>query len=194
MKTFPAILATLFLVSPAIAEVMSEAEARSALFSTRGHVVQVSGKLSKRDQNIVRKIVPLMAKQLRQPVRYYAAIAYSPDDGLVHDSLQAAMNYHTPRAADRAAVIACNKLKSRTAQSCRVAARVVPKGYKPRPLTLSIDATAGFNATYRKVNPPKSFAISNKTGNWAMGKSDAAALRGCEKRGRPGDCEIVIRD
>ena len=187
-------LAVIALAAPAMAQVANEAQAKARLFSTRGHVVQVSGKLSKADQSIVRQLVPLMAKQLRQPVRYYAAIAYSPDDGLVHEALQAAMNYHTPQAADRAAVAACNALKSQSAQSCRVAARVVPKGYEPRALTLSIDATAGFNSAYRKAKPPKSFAISRKTGDWAMGKSDSAAIAGCEKQGRPGDCEIVIRD
>jgi len=75
-----------------------------------------------------------------------------------------------------------------------VAARVVPKGYKSRALTLSIDATAGFNTAFRKAKAPKSFAISRKTGNWAIGKSDARAIDGCEKHGRPGDCEIVIRE
>ena len=191
VKTF---LAALILASPASAQVLSESEARKSLFPTRGHVVQVSGKLSKFDQNIVRQIVPLMAKQLRQPVRYYATIAYSPDDGVVHDSRQAAMNCHTPQAADQAALAACNKLKSRSANGCRVAARVVPKRSKPRPLTLSVDATAAFNSIYRKAKSPKSFAISRKTGNWEVGKSDGAAINSCEKIGRPGDCEIVLRD
>ena len=194
MLKIASVLVAMALAAPAAAEVMSGAEAKSALFSTRGNTIQVSGKLSKRDQTIVRRIVPLMAKQLRQPVRYYAAIAYSPDDGLVHEALQAAMNFHTPQAADRAAVAACNKLKSRSAQGCRVAARVVPKGYKPRPLTLSVDATAGFTSAYQKAKAPKFLAISRKTGNWSIGRTEQAALGACERSGRPGDCEIVIRD
>lgn len=179
---------------PAAAQVLDEKAAQAALFPVRGHVVQVSSKLSARDQKTVRALVPLMAKQLRQPVRYYAAIAYSPKDGLAHDSIQAAMNYHSIEAASAAAVRACNKEKSRGAPSCQLAARMVPKRYKPRALTLSIDATAAFEKAYRKAKSPKAFAISPSSGSWGMGTSDAAAKAACEKNGRPKDCRIVIRD
>lgn len=181
-------------MSPAFGEALSERDAKRALFSPRGHQIQMVDGLGKLEQKIVTEIVPLMAKQLRQPVRFYAAIAFSPDDGMLHDSIQAAMNYHTPEAAGRAAVRACNALKSKSAKSCRVAALVVPKRYKPRDLTLSIDATVGFERTYRKAASPKAFAISKTSGNWGLGQSDAAARANCEKNGGPGDCEIVIRD
>lgn len=188
------LLAGAFSVAPAAAQVLDEKAARAALFSLRGHVVQVSSKLSARDQGTVRALVPLMAQQLRQPVRYYAAIAYSPKDGLAHASIQAAMNFHTIEAASRAAIAACNRLRSKGAPGCQLAARMVPKGYKPRPLTLSIDATAAFDKAYRRAKSPKAFAISKATGSWGMGRSDAAALAACEKTGRPKDCEVVIRD
>ncbi len=180
--------------SPALADVLTERDAKRALFSAKGHQIQLAEGLSALEKKIVTEIIPLMAKQLRQPVRYYAAIAYSPDDGMVHESIQAAMNLHTSEAAGEAAVTACNALKSKSAKTCRVAAQVVPKRYKPRDLTLSIDATVGFDRAYRKADAPKAFAISRKSGNWGIGRSDDAALASCENNGRPGDCEIVIRD
>lgn len=182
------------LATPVSAEVMTGAEAERLLFSQKGHTVQMSGKLTDTEKTIVRGIIPLMAKQLREPVRYYASIAYSPDDGMVHEALQAAMNYHSYQASDRAAIKACNGLKSSAAQSCQVAARVVPKKFKARDLTLSIDATVGFQVTYQKSKGPKSFAISSSAGNWGMGASDAQAVKNCEINGAPGDCRVVIRD
>ena len=173
---------------------VSEAEAKKALYPVKGHSVQVSGKLTAVQKKIVTGIIPLMGKELRQPVRYYASIAYSPDDGMLHDSLQAAMNHHNTKAADRAAVAACNKLKSKGANSCQVAARVVPKGYKARALTLSVDATAAFQGTYRKAKGAKAFAISPSTGKWGMGKSDQSALTACKAKNPANDCEIVIRN
>ncbi len=184
------LIAALSLAAPAAAEVLDTKAARAQIFSVKGHSVQVSGRLSKEEQQTVTAIIPLMAEQLRQPVRYYAAIAYSPDDGLVHEALQAALNYHTVAAADAAAIAACNKIKSKGAQSCRVAARVVPKSYKPRDLTLSLDATAGFDRSFRKTRGEKAFAISETTGAWGMGKSDGDALKSCAAS----DCRIVIRE
>ncbi|NNE89636.1 MAG: 5-aminolevulic acid synthase [Silicimonas sp.] len=191
---FVALSALLLTAFPAAAQVLDEKAAKAALFPVRGHVVQVSSKLSERDQQTVRALVPLMAEQLRQPVRYYAAIAYSPKDGLAHDSIQAAMNYHSIEAASDAAVTACNGARSKGAPPCQLAARMVPKRYQPRALTLSIDATAAFDKAYRKAKSPKAFAISNATGSWGMGSSDAAAVAACEKTGKPKDCRIVIRD
>lgn len=179
---------------PAKADVLTGAEAKRLLFSEKGHVVQLSGKLNDTEKAIVRGVIPLMAQQLRQPVRYFASIAYSPDDGMVHDSLQAAMNHHSYAASDKAATRACNGMKTKAARPCVVAARIVPKRYKTRDLTLSIDATVGFRTTYLKAKGPKSFAISPSAGNWGMGGSDAQALKNCELNGAPGDCNVVIRD
>lgn len=188
------IIAMLLLSGPVGAQVLDERGAKAALFPVRGHVVQVSSKLSERDQGTVRALVPLMAEQLRQPVRYYAAIAYSPKDGLAHASIQAAMNYHSIEASSNAAIAACNGLRSKGAPSCELAARMVPKRYKPQALTLSIDATAAFEKAYRKAKSPKAFAISKTSGSWGIGISDEAALAACEGNRRARDCEIVIRD
>lgn len=189
MRCFFTFFAVALSAVPAMAQVADTKSARSMLFPTKGHAIQVSGKLSDTDRATVVGVIPLMAKQLNQPVRYYASIAYSPDDGLVHEALQAAMNYHTVAAADAAAIAACNKVKSSGARSCQVAARVVPKGYKPTSLTLSVEATEGFNKTYRKTRGDKAMAISETTGAWGMGQTDSAAIGQCGAA----DCKIVIR-
>ena len=175
---------------PVAADVMDTKTARQQLFAEKGYGIQVSGRLSDQDRQTVIAVIPLIAKQLNQPVRYFASIAYSPDDGLVHEALQGAMNYHTTDAADAAAIAACNKTKSPGTQVCRVAARVVPKRYEPSELTLSVEATIGFNKTFRKTRGAKSFAISEATGAWGMGTTDDAAKGRCGV----GDCKIVIRE
>jgi hypothetical protein len=195
MKKFGLVVAVCLSAQAASAEVVDGNAARKMMFSVKGHSIQVSSALSDTDAQTVRAVIPLMAEQLRQPVRYYASIAWSPDDGLVHEALQAAMNYHSSEASDAAAIAACNAVRSSGAQGCQVAARIVPKRYKPQPLTLSLDATAAFDKSYRKAKSPKSLAISRETGGWGIGGSDQAAVSACENAaGQVGDCEIVIRD
>lgn len=184
------VILALCLAAPAAAQVLDTREARKELFSLRGYEVVVAEGLSKTDAATVRAIVPLMAEQLRQPVRYYAAIAFSPGDGLVHESLQAAMNFHSIDAARSAAAAACTPLRSAGAPPCAIAAVIVPKSFKPAGLTLSLDATAAFDKTFRRAPSPKAFAISRTTGAFGTGSSDGAALSACGVA----DCEVVIRD
>ena len=164
-------LLTLALAAPAVAEVADTATARKALYPVKGYELRISEGLSPEDAATVRAIVPLMAEQLRQPVRYYGAIAWSPEDGLVHESLQAAMNYHAPDAAAVAAVRACMGLRSKGADSCAVAALLLPKGWKPRDVLLSVDATAVFHKSFLRAPAPKSFAVSRETGAFGTGAS-----------------------
>lgn len=181
-------VAAIALATPAMAEVLDTKSARAQLFPIKGYEVRVSGKLSKADQRTVQALVPLMAKRLNQPVRYYASIAYSPADGLVHEALQGALNYHTPDAADAAAISACNTRK--TKGNCAIAARVLPKGYGARSLTLSVDATAAFDRKFRRLSGPKAFAISPRSGAWGYGATEAAAKAACGAS----DCKIVIKE
>ena len=182
------------LAMPAAAQVADTAKARKDLYPTRGYDIRVSEGLSEKDARTVEAIVPLMAEQLRQPVRYYAAIAWSPSDGLVHESLQAAMNFHAPDAAAVAAVEACMPLRSAGAERpCAVAALVVPRKWVPKDVMLSLDATAAFDKAFRKARSPKSFAISRRGGAWGTGTSDAEALA-AGAAGGAGDCAVVIRD
>ncbi|WP_413719837.1 hypothetical protein [Silicimonas sp. MF1-12-2] len=184
------VLFMLALALPAAAQVLDTKEARKTLLSLKGYEVVLADGLSKKDAATVKAIVPLMAEQLRQPVRYYAAIAWSPGDGLVHESLQAAMNFHSVDAARAAATAACAPLRSAGTPPCAVAAVIVPKRYSPRPLTLSLDATAAFDKTFRRAPSPKVFAISRSTGAFGTGANDAAAISACGAA----DCEVVIRD
>lgn len=181
---------TICLAGPAAAEAVDTATARKALFSLKGYDVVLSDRLSKQDAATVKAIVPLMAEQLRQPVRYYAAIAWSPADGLVHESLQAAMGFHSIDAARAAAVAACEPERSSGSGPCEVAAVIVPKRYKAQALTLSLDATAVFDKSFRRAPSPKAMAVSRSTGAFGTGASDAAAISACGQR----DCEVVIRD
>lgn len=184
-----------FIAAPLSAQTLDGKSAERMLFSTRGYSVVTAEELSDKDARTVEAILPLMAEQMRQPVLYYAAIAYSPDDGLVHDALQAAMNHHTPEAAEAAALAACDRLKSAGARPCRVAARIFPKSYENRPLTLSVQASEAVKGAYRKMRGTKAFAIAPETGGWGIGASEAAAISECERRA-PNSvrCRVVIQD
>ena len=192
LKTWIAM--TALAAAPAAAQIQNGSAAEGQLFPTRGYAVQLNGSLSKGDQATVKALIPLMAEQMGQGVKYYATIAYSPDDGLVSEALQGALNYHSTQAADAAAIGACNRARKGN-RSCQIAARVLPKGYQSRALTLSLDATAAFNRTYQRKRRSKSFAVSTLTGAWGMGDSDSAAIASCARTAeRASDCAVVIRD
>jgi hypothetical protein len=181
--------------APALAQALTTREAQATLFSTRGTAVVVSDALSAGDQDIMRRTIGLLEEQLNGPVKYYATIAYSPDQGLLSDALQSAMNYHTVAGADAAALAACNAARAGGTQPCQIAARVLPRGYESRPLTLSYDATSAFGQVFRRAPSPKVFAVSESTGAYAIGPGAEAALATC-RADRPGaaDCRVVISD
>lgn len=191
---FVASLVFAALATEAGAEVLDTKLARKALFSLKGYEVELSETLPKDAAKVVEAIVPMISSELNQPVRYYAAIAWSPDDGVVHESLRAAMNHHNPDVAGRAAVAACETLRSEGATPCEVAALILPRRYEERPLTMSLDATAAFDKAYRKARSPKAFAISRVNGGWGMGASDAEALAACQESSGSDSCVIVVRD
>ena len=184
------------LAVPAAAQVIDGGAARKLMFPLSGYEILYAEGLSESNKRILQMVVPMMAEQLRQPVRYYGAIAWSPDDGLAHESVQAAMDYHSPEAAGAAARAACDKLRSGKAKTpCQVAASMVPKRYRARPLTLSLDATAGFDRQYLTMKGHKALAISPTTGAWGLGDNDAAAVAACRRSESGGkDCAVVIRD
>lgn len=195
MRIFCGAILSLALSVPAWAEVIDTKSARKQLFSTKGQSTQLADALTDADRAMIVALIPLMAQQTRSPVKYYAAIAYSPDEGLVSDALQGAFNFHTSEAADAAAIAACNKTRKKGSKRCQLAARIVPKKYKPRDLTLSYDATQAFARVFRREKVPKSFATSGSSGAWGIGKSDAEAIESCERDAAgAGDCRIVIRD
>lgn len=184
MKTALAvILATLF-ATPALAEPVTGKAARKALFSLKGASVQMradSG-LSEQDQTV------LAGVGAQQP--YYGAIAISPDEGLLSEATVAAANYHDTAAAEAAALADCNAKKTGSAP-CVIAALILPESHEPRPLQLSVDATAALRKDYPAKNG--ALAISAQTGAWGIGVGTEAALAACSGKGAT-DCAVVVQD
>lgn len=185
------ILTICLLAQTAGAQVLNGQGAAAQLFKGSGHGLLVSGALSPSDRATIQALLPIMEKRLSQPIRYYGAIAFSPADGVVSESLQAAINHHSTEAASRAALSACEAAKTRG--FCAVAAQIVPQAYAQRAFTLSETATIGFFERYLRAGGPKAFATSARTGAWGMGPVDAAALADCAKAGAP-DCRVTIRN
>ena len=183
-----------FTATAGIAQTFDEKSARAALFPTKGYGIQVSGALSEKDRATAKALIPILGRETGQGVRYYTSIAYAPDQGLVSESLQGAVNFHSPSAADAAALAACEAIR-RGGRPCAIAARVVPKNYERRALTLSVDATAAFQGEYRRSKAPKALAVSPTSGAWGIGNSDQSAIGACaNSRERPRDCRVVVRD
>ncbi len=189
MRTFVlgALLAFALPVS-AFAQVLTTNQAQRELFNVRGSAIVVAQGLSGRDQTIAKTLVDLLEKQQGEPIRYYFSIAYSPADGWASESLQSANNFHSVAAADAAAMRACNAAKS--SGTCQVVARVVPRGYEPKSLTMSVSATDDFRKRFRRASSPKAFAISPASGAWGSGASVEAAIRDCGVT----DCKVVIQN
>lgn len=190
--------ACVLLAGQALAEPIGGAEAEKILFDTRGQAIAMASDLSENDKSILRAVIDLAEKQLRQPLRWYSSIAYSPDEGLVSEALQSAANHHGVAAADRAALAACNASRKAGTRECRIGARVLPRGYEARPLELSLGATTAFHETYRKTRGERALAVSPSTGQFALATgagAAAAAVAKCNATSQgAGDCETVIAD
>lgn len=120
---------------------------------------------------------------------YYAAIAISPDEGLMSEATVAAANYHSVEAASAAAAAECDA-KKKGAAACLVVAVVRPEGWQAQPLQLSSDATAAM-ADYAGG----ALAISAATGSWGLGDSPDAAVAACVDRNAAAtDCVAVVAD
>ncbi len=188
------LLCALIASSPLMAQsVTNTAGARAQVFATDREAVQLSSSLTKQEKGAIKALIPLLEKQMQIPVEYYSSIAYAPDQGLVSEALQGAFNHHSPAAADRAALRACAEAKPRGAGACRIAARVLPRGYKTRPLTLSASATRALLGNFSRQSSPKAYAISPATGAWGIGPSDRTAISRCRNAGAT-DCQVIIRD
>jgi hypothetical protein len=191
----PSLAAILLCPLAVSAQTFTTDQAEDLIFGTRGSAIAVSGALSATDQEIVKKTLELLEQQINGPVKYYAAIAYSPDEGLLTEALQSAMNYHSIAAADAAAIAACNAARTAGTAPCQIAARVLPRGYEQRALSVSYDASAAFTKAYRRAKGPKAFAISDSTGAYAIGAGAEAAVAACQAGPQaPGDCRVVIVD
>ncbi len=192
-------LAVLFALAavPAAAEPLSGAEAQDLLFGLRGQTVALAAGLSETDQAILRMVVDLSAEQMRQPLYWYSAIAYSPSTGLTTEpGPVAAANHHGVAAADRAALAACNAAQAPGAAPCVIGARVLPRRYEPRALELSFGATSAFRDSYRRVRGEKAMAISPVSGQFAIatgaGAAEAAVAQCNALSQGADDCVVAI--
>lgn len=182
------------LATSATAEPLTAREAARQLFSPRGVSVELVRQPGLSDQDMA--IVQEVAKQQQ----YHAAVAYAPGDGLVANATVAAVQYHRVAAAEQAALAACSARREDTSQPCAIVARIRPAKYAPRALEMSLAATEGFRATYRRARGARAFAISPSSRGWAVAKgADAAAnaVAACnaqEATEGADDCLTVIFD
>lgn len=167
--------------SQASAETVSAAQAAGLIYPPKPAEVEMlpSDALKRKEA----KVLGMVAAD--QP--YYAAIAISPDEGLMSEATVAAANYHDTDSASAAALAECNA-KKKGAADCVVVALVRPEGWQARPVQLSADASAGFAGAGGGA-----IAISASTGSWGAGADDAAALAACAARHEnASDCAVVI--
>lgn len=188
LRVLAQIAAALVAISGAAAaqDLLSGKEAQRQLFKTNGAVGAVSPTLSAADQDIL--------AQVAQTQRYYGAIALSPDEGLLSEATVAAANYHSVEPARTAALAACNAKRKKGSASCVIGADILPPRYEEgRALQLNMEASTAVAKDYRRLRGDKSFAISEGTGNWGFGESDAAALSACASQGAS-DCAVLLRN
>jgi len=128
--------------------------------------------------------------------RFHAAMAYAPAAGVIAEPTVIAANYHSPEAARAAALAQCDARRQGGAR-CVLAIEVRPAGWQAPALSLSADASAAYERDYRRARGPRAMAISEGTGNWGIGRGEAAeveALAACAAGTGVGDCRIVLRD
>jgi hypothetical protein len=167
---------------PVVAQTVTGESAATMLYAPQPAEVEIVKDVLPKDQA---KMLAMVAKD--QP--YYAAIAISPDEGLMSEATMAAANHHTVEAAVAAALAQCNAKKT-GATDCVIAATVKPEGWQAQPLQLSASATADF-ATYAGG----ALAISALTGSWGIGATAEEAVAACTaKQEAATDCAVAIAD
>jgi hypothetical protein len=189
----------LFAAGPAMTEPVTGDAAGDMLFGVRGQAVALASGLSEQERTILRMVIDLSESQMRQPLYWYAAIAYSPSTGLTAEpGPLAAANHHGVAAADRAALAACNAAQAPGAQPCVIGARVLPRGYEARALELSFGATSAFRDSYRRARGEKAMAISQVSGQFAIatgaGAAEAAVAQCNAQSQGAGDCVVALRN
>jgi len=186
MKTLLVLALMLGAATGALADPITGKEAKRLLFSPKGveALARPEAGLSKQDQAVLASVAGT------QP--YYGAIAVSPDEGLMSEATVAAANFHDTAAAEVVALAECNAKKTGAA-ACVIAALLLPKGWEPRDILLSQDATAGFRADY--AGKGAALAVSAGTGAWGIGPGPDAALAACAgAEAAVEDCAVLIAD
>lgn len=176
-----AVAASGALAQGAMAQSVTADAAAGLLFAPKTSEVEMLSKdaLPKKQSKVLKMVA------LDQP--YYAAIAISPDEGLMSEATVAAANYHDTGSASAAALAECNA-KKKGAATCVVVALVRPEGWQAQPVQLSSDATADFGKAGGGA-----VAASASTGSWGIGTDAAAAISACTERNpNAADCAVVI--
>ena len=172
------------------AEPVSNAEAKAQLFSLKGREVELIPRYWLTPDNAA------LVEQVAEQQLYYAAIAASPDDGILNPATIAAANDHTMDVARAKALSACDAAK-RGQAACEIVAMVRPRNFEPVELTLSHGATEAWRKSYRRVRGEKAFAISPTVGTFVVATGEgaaSAALSACAEQAQTDDCLIVIQD
>ena len=191
---FRSALVVLALTTPvaqaALADPVDTRAARQMLFrDDRVEVVEidVSG-LSEQERTALTTVA--------QTQKYYAAVGFAPDAGIMAEPTVLASNYHSPEAARAAALSSCND-RRQGGRACVIALEVRPQGWEARDLSLSADATTDFNDTYRRSGGTRAFAVSAGSGQWGIGRGSTAvedALTAWQGESDVSDCAVVIQD
>ncbi len=184
MSRLSACLFTLSVAAlPAAAQSVTGEQAASLLFPPAPVEVEING------QGVLAKDEAKMLAMVAKDQPYYAAIAISPDEGLMSEATIAAANHHTIEAASLVATTECNA-KKKGAADCVIVALVRPEGWEARPLQLSMSATTDF-ANYTGG----ALAMSAATGAWGLGKTGEEAVAACAaKQQAATDCVVAIAD
>ncbi|MCF6443657.1 5-aminolevulic acid synthase [Nereida sp. MMG025] len=191
MRIVSGLLAGVLAVSQAYADApFGNEDAKDALFALKGRSVEIF-----KQDFLTQRDVALL-EQVAESQLYYAAIAASPEDGILNKATIAAANHHSIEVAEQEALSACNEARDGT-QECVVVAHIKPRGWVPRDLQLSHDATAAWRSQYRRVRGEKAFAVSPSTGRFSAAKGDGAAalaVSSCEALAEAQDCTVLLQD
>lgn len=191
MSRFLALFLAATLPLPALADAIDARTARGLLFrSDRVEVLRIDMTgLSEQEITLLTSVASTQ--------KYYAAIGFAPDAGIMAEPTVLAANHHSPESARAAALSGCNERRGRQGQACVIALEVRPAGWEARALMLSAAATDAFNDDYRRARGTRAFAVSPSTGQWGIARGETpaeAAVSACRGDGEVADCVVVIAD
>lgn len=191
MLRMSVITGMLVLATAAGAESVDSKTAKGLLYKSNSRAVEVfpADFLGAAETKALEKFAKSLA--------YYAAFALSPGDPVENGAAVGLANYHSVTSAKTAALAACEKRRT-SGKPCIIIAVTTPKGYEPKTLELSAEATEALRKEYRKTKSPKAMAISPSTGAWAIRRGDGGRARSAcnESAAKNGasDCKIAIFD
>lgn len=174
---------------PAVAQTLTERQARSSVPDSRSRTVLMS------DLDWLGDAESRAVEDYAKQFNYYGALAVSPGDPADTGSAVAVANYHSPQDAQRAALASCNA-KRTSGGACVIVATVVPRGYRSGVPTLSEEAVDALKGDFRRMDSPKALAISPSTGFFGIARGDGGrALSTCAARAAEqgqSDCRIFV--